>query len=345
MTNRDKKFVQVLLHSLIAAGLILLLSFRASLATVIMFSVIPLILTAGSIYAIRVYSIKLYKLCFIGWVVVFILFTAYSILAFTGAIEIITDAEYLQSLIGQTEASRIIFIAVAFLQVTLIPFLPSTVVIMVGAFLFGMWRGVFYSFIGILLGAAFAFLLGRVFGMKLVKWIAGAEAVEKYKNIATGKNQVIFFFMMLVPLIFPNSLLYLIAGMTGMKFWVFILIVAFGSPPGIMLGAAIGDGVLNIPFAGTGLLIWAAIGMSFVLLFYALTRYSQPATVWLKDYMQQKRRERVGSGEIEAQDAQAVNACIVRTVDIFYREPKIITKEKRARQRKYMKYLLSSRKP
>ncbi|MEG1395203.1 MAG: VTT domain-containing protein, partial [Clostridia bacterium] len=61
--------------------------------------------------------------------------------------------------------SALIFIAIQFLQVTVIP-IPSTITTMAGGIIFGFWKSFFYSMIGIISGSMFAFFLGRKFGTK-----------------------------------------------------------------------------------------------------------------------------------------------------------------------------------
>ena len=65
--------------------------------------------------------------------------------------------EELQKVIKSTGAvAPLIFILISFLQVTLIP-IPGVVTIIAGNLLFGFWLSFLYSYVGMLLGAMFAF--------------------------------------------------------------------------------------------------------------------------------------------------------------------------------------------
>ena len=229
MSKREQKFLQILIFALIASGLIFVLSLRTPAFTVGLFAIGAFTLFMLSIYSMRIYSAKLFKLCLIGWILVFLVFCVNIFLAFSGFGALVTDIEYLQYFIQQAGWwGRIIYIIFAALQVTFLP-VPSSIVVAIGSVLFGLWTGYILSMIGIALGSMFAYALGRIFGMRIAIWIAGQETVEKYKKIAT-ENLPIYVFMILVPLIFPNSLLSILAGITGMKFWKFASIITTAVP-------------------------------------------------------------------------------------------------------------------
>lgn len=130
--------------------------------------------------------------------------------------------EQLQELIKKTGAwGPIAYILISFLQVTFVP-IPGAVTIIAGSYLFGVWGSFFYSLIGMMLGAMFAFLLGKWLGRKFVNWIVGdSQTVEKYLERTKGKEVVIFFFMFLLPM-FPDDALCTVAGITCISFPLFV---------------------------------------------------------------------------------------------------------------------------
>ncbi len=116
----------------------------------------------------------------------------------------------------------IAFIAVSFLQVTFVP-IPGMVTILAGNYLFGAWRSFLYSYIGMMLGSIFAFLLGRLIGKPFVNWLVGSEkTVDNYLKRLKGRENVLLFFMFLFPL-FPDDILCSIAGLCPLTFLGFIL--------------------------------------------------------------------------------------------------------------------------
>lgn len=121
--------------------------------------------------------------------------------------------EQIQDFIASTGAiAPIIFILLSFAQVTLIP-IPGAITILAGNYLFGTLESFIYSYIGMLLGAMAAFILGRLLGRPFVNWIAGSkEEADKWVDKLKGREKVVMFFMFLLPL-FPDDLLCAIAGM------------------------------------------------------------------------------------------------------------------------------------
>ena len=64
----------------------------------------------------------------------------------------------------------IIFIAIQFLQVVVLP-VPGFITVSAGVLLFGAFRGSLYSVIGIVTASIVAFFIGRVFGYKVAEKI------------------------------------------------------------------------------------------------------------------------------------------------------------------------------
>ncbi len=119
----------------------------------------------------------------------------------------------------------LVFIAVSFLQVTLIP-IPGMVTILAGNYLFGAWRSFLYSYVGMMLGSLFAFMLGRVIGRPFVNWLVGSEkAVDDYLKRLKGRENVLLFFMFLFPF-FPDDVLCSVAGLCPITLFGFMLMQA-----------------------------------------------------------------------------------------------------------------------
>ncbi len=130
--------------------------------------------------------------------------------------------EELQAKIASTGVfAPIVFIVASFLQVTFIP-IPSSVTIIVGNYLFGFWLSFLYSYIGIIFGSILAFYLGRWLGRPFVNWVVGdAKAVDEYLIKMKNKENVILFFMFLLPL-FPDDALCSLAGILPISFLTFL---------------------------------------------------------------------------------------------------------------------------
>ena len=151
----------------------------------------------------------------------------------------------------------LIFIVIQFLQVTLIP-LPSAITTLAGVALFGFWPTFFYSVIGVMIGSMFAFFLGRKFGVKLIIWLFGKNAYNKYVKFAQGKDKVVLTLMFLFPF-FPDDLLCIIAGITDMTYWQFFIIMLITRPLNILMMEGAFKGISSIPLTGYGIPIWIAL--------------------------------------------------------------------------------------
>lgn len=135
--------------------------------------------------------------------------------------------EELQAKIASTGVfAPLVFIFASFLQVTFIP-IPSSITIIVGNYLFGFWLSFLYSYIGIVLGSILAFYLGRWLGRPFVNWVVGDnKVVDEYLIKMKNKENVILFFMFLLPL-FPDDALCSLAGILPISLMTFIIMQLF----------------------------------------------------------------------------------------------------------------------
>ena len=168
------------------------------------------------------------------------------------------SAEKIQAFLLKYGAfAGIIFVVIQFLQVTIIP-IPSTITTLAGVALFGFWPTFFYSVIGVMLGSMLAFYLGRKFGVKLIIWLLGKNAYNKYVAFTQGKDKIVLTLMFLFPF-FPDDLLCIAAGITDMKYWQFFVIMMITRPLNILITEGAFKGISAIPLTGFGIPIWIAL--------------------------------------------------------------------------------------
>ena len=174
--------------------------------------------------------------------------------------------EELRDEISKTGAwGPLVFVLVSFLQVTFIP-IPGAITILAGSLLFGPFLSFVYSFIGSFIGSILAFGLGRWFGRPFVNWIAGDKhTVDKYLQKSKGKENVVFFFMFLLPL-FPDDLLCSVAGITKISWRNFILMQIICKPIGILATLFFMSGEI-IPYHGWGLVVLAVLAVLSIIAF------------------------------------------------------------------------------
>ena len=153
----------------------------------------------------------------------------------TGVLDILLnaeDGEQLYSVLNEQFGNNlyIALIVIQFLQVTFIP-IASSIVTAAGYYLCGqnVLLTILFCCIGLWLGSLFAFFLGRIFGVKLVKWVAGEKILLKYNNLVKGKDKVMLGYMFMFP-IYPDDVLCLIAGLTTMSWREFIFLQLISRP-------------------------------------------------------------------------------------------------------------------
>lgn len=166
-----------------------------------------------------------YKSIFSLVLICAIFLVIFLILDHTGMWEKVNSVDALRKYIASFgNLAVFVFIIVQFLQVVLIP-IPGTVTTLGGAIMFGPFWGAVYSYIGIVLGSIAAFLIGRIFGYKLVSWIVGKEQIKKGLKMIEKKSKVMFTLIFLLPF-FPDDLICFVAGLTSMSLFSFIVIIA-----------------------------------------------------------------------------------------------------------------------
>lgn len=191
----------------------------------------------------------------------------------SGISEMLQDANNLKEIIDKSGVwGPIIYIFIQFAQVTFIP-IPSTVTVIAGTMVFDMVEVVIYSTIGMILGSMLAFALGKIFGIKLVVWLVGEKAFNKYQKIIKGRDKTMLFLMFLLP-VFPDDMLCLVAGITTMSYTTFFLMQVISRPLGICFSSLGGELIKNIPFEGWYIALWVVIVLLVIAMLVLVWKYS-----------------------------------------------------------------------
>ena len=222
----------------------------------------------------------------------------YFILRWTGVWEGEDEEELRQKLKAIIESwgfwGRLGFVALSFLQVTFLP-IPSTVTIVAGALVFSLLESALLSLAGILLGSMLAFLLGKVFGRRLVVFMVGEKTCDKWVKFLTNAKYS-FFIMMLLP-VFPDDVLCLVAGLTDMSWTFFTVTNLIARPIGVFTVAYFGSGHL-IPYHGWGLIVWAFIIVVIVVVLFLSYKYQKQIENFLLNTFKSKKEVKIDRDEI-----------------------------------------------
>lgn len=199
-------------------------------------------------------------------VLIFLLFCFIFLFVFqkTGFFEIVKSEQSLQAYLEEKGAwMPIFYVALQYLQVVILP-IPSIVSTLAGVALFGAFKTIVYSLIGIILGSWTAFYIGRKLGNKAVEWMIGKDTLKKWQSRLKGKDNFLLTFMFLLP-VFPDDVLCFIAGLSSMRVLYFIIMISISR---ILSVSATCYSMQILPFnTWWGFACWCGIFLALVFLF------------------------------------------------------------------------------
>lgn len=255
----------------------------------------------GFVVGTAAYSLHKDSLLKGGFVLVvcaFLLIAAIALMSrFTDIGNYKTDADKIEKL---TEMIRrtgrwgmLVYVLVQILQVVILP-LPAAVCYIPGSQIWDVWTATLLASFGVLIGSVIAYFIGRVFGKKVVMWIAGREAIEKYASYIGSRGKVVFILMQILPF-FPDDILCMVAGLMSMNFLFFFISIAAIRPLIVAAYCFLGSGTI-IPFRGWGLVVWIFIFIGFAVLAVLSFRYQDKLEGWLVGKFSAHRKKVKGAG-------------------------------------------------
>ena len=257
------------------------------------------LLLIGVVGALRGKEV-LAKTCFLTQILLLLAAVVFYIIVKTGFIEVVRDEEEFRAFLERAGVwMSIVFIAVQFLQVVILP-IPSTVTVVAGSALFGPLLGSVYSLIGIVLGSFTAFAVGRFAGYRVVAWLVGKETIDKWLNKIKGKDKIFLSAMFVLP-VFPDDVLCFVAGLSSMSFGLFAVVIVLSR---ILAIFTTSYSVSLIPFdTWWGLLIWGVIAAAVVIVFFLLYKKSDAILEFIHKLLHREVRvkEKHKEGELHVE--------------------------------------------
>lgn len=178
-----------------------------------------------------------------------------------------------QFLASYGNLSIIIFVLFQIILVIMAP-IPSELVFIMGGYLYGIFFGTLYSFIGVGLGMAVVFWISATFGAGLVKAVIPTKQFERFQVLINCKNgERVIFLLFLIPEI-PKDIITYIVGLTPLKPLRFFSIAVIARIPCILGSSYIGANIQGHPF-GPALIFIILIGILLLLLFFFKDRWLQ----------------------------------------------------------------------
>lgn len=163
----------------------------------------------------------------------------------SGFFQAVRSMEALRSYIARfAPYTHLLFFLVQFLSVVLAP-IPSNLTAAAGGALFGVWPAFLLTFTAVVAGSLLAFWLARVLGRDFTDRLVSRKLSEKYQSLLRAKAPVFLALALLFPF-FPDDMLCILAGLTGLSFRRFTLIVLLTRPWGLLFASALGDITLGL---------------------------------------------------------------------------------------------------
>ena len=133
-----------------------------------------------------------------------------------------------------------LFIFVAVYAAATILLAPGAILTIGAGFAFGLWKGFLAVSAGSTLGAALAFLVARFIARQKIEVLARGN--EKFQRIdrAIGEQGAKLVFLLRLSPVIPFNLSNYFYGLTGVRFWPYVLASWIGMMPGTFLYVYIG---------------------------------------------------------------------------------------------------------
>ncbi len=166
----------------------------------------------------------IHKLFFLFVVLLFLIICALYFIKITGFLDQMDSVDDFRQYVSSFGSYAIIlFVVIQFLQVVVLP-IPAFITVGAGVLLFGPFLGSILSCIGIILGSIVAFFIGRIFGIKVARWLVGEDNLRSWLKKIKGKDKVVLTFMFLFPF-FPDDVLCFVCGITSMSKTFFLVMI------------------------------------------------------------------------------------------------------------------------
>ena len=182
------------------------------------------------------------KILYLTAVAVFLIFTA-AVGYFVG-VPMVRLAEQPEAFRAWVDGfgvwGKLVFVGMVFLQV-LVALIPGEPIELMAGYTFGFWEGTLLALAGILLGSWVVFSLVRRFGPKFVRIFFPEKELKRLAFLKDPrKSGVLALILMTIPGT-PKDLLSYFAGLTPLKTWQWLGIVAVSRIPSLVTSTLSGS--------------------------------------------------------------------------------------------------------
>lgn len=200
----------------------------------------------------------------------------------SGFSEKVSSVEELRSYISGFGGYAVaVTVLMQILQVVVLP-IPGFVAVGAAVALYGPFYGGVISYVGIWIGSATAFFIGRYLGYKFASWLVGKESLDKWLLKVKGKDKVVLTLMFLLPF-FPDDVLCFVAGLSSMSKKFFFIMMTISRIVSVFTTAYSINGSI-IPYdTWWGILIWAALILITGVISYFVLKHGEAIETWFKN--------------------------------------------------------------
>ncbi len=144
--------------------------------------------------------------------------------------------------------------------------IPSSSVVLVGGYVYGLIGGTILSLIGILIGGTISFFLARYFGRKLLEKLVDKHHIIHFNHLFKKRGVIIAFIAFIIP-IFPDDAVMMLLGLTPIRYPVFLLTAFIAHIPRLLLINSIGSDLYHGFTKMTYILLAISLLMALVAIF------------------------------------------------------------------------------
>lgn len=197
------------------------------------------------------------------WVAVIALLVAAGIGVYrSGVLARMGSVEDLRAWIaGYGAMAGVVYFLLQVLTVIVAP-IPSNISTAAGALALGFWPGFLLGASAVVVGSLIVFTLAKRLGEPFVRRFVDQKTLSKYMPIIEKKRDAFMFLALLLPF-FPDDLLCILAGLSGMGTMRFLVIALITRPWGLVVASAVGSGAITMPVWGWALIIAGALALMF----------------------------------------------------------------------------------
>lgn len=195
------------------------------------------------------------------WGAVIVLVLAAGVAVYrSGVLEHFGSVEELREWIaGFGAAAGVVYFVLQLMTVIIAP-IPSNISTAAGALALGFWPGFLLGASAVVVGSLIVFTLAKRLGEPFVQRFVDRKTLQKYMPVIEKKRDAFMFLALLLPF-FPDDLLCILAGLSGMGVMRFFVIALVTRPWGLVVASAVGSGAISMPLWGWVLIVLGAVAL------------------------------------------------------------------------------------